>query len=355
MVVNTDVTEHRLFKASSCPLGGQDGSGRVSGEFPERVSGPVQYGASVRSLASTLYAYGCVSYDRCSKIMRGLMGVSISPGTVASMVAGLAEDVEPSLDSIRHGLTNGSSCHFDETVVDLGGGRAYVINASSSLLTYQTVSLTRSIEGLRSNGVVQDFRGTAIHDCYSGYWGLFESHAVCCVHIIRELKGIMDLEPEHSWPRLFLIFLRDMKKARDNALEGGQNALPAGVLEEFDQRYDRIMNLAGRECPETIQVSARKSCKNVGKERALVSRLARRKAAVCMFAHDFSVDFDNNQAERDQRYVKTKNKVSGTFRTEKGARDYVAVMSYVSTSLKHGMSASEAIERAIRKDPPIFT
>jgi transposase len=83
-----------------------------------------------------------------------------------------------------------------------------------------------------------------------------------------------------------------------------------------------------------------------GKERALIERLRKLKDAVCLFVHDFAVPFDNNQAERDIRNVKTKNKVSGSFRTEDGLQDYLDIMSYLGTAKKHGVSVFEALTAA---------
>ena len=83
-----------------------------------------------------------------------------------------------------------------------------------------------------------------------------------------------------------------------------------------------------------------------GKERSLIERLMALKASVCLFIRDFDVPFDNNQAERDVRNVKTKTKVSGCFRTESGAQDYLDIMSYISTGRKHGISAYEALTAA---------
>ena len=70
------------------------------------------------------------------------------------------------------------------------------------------------------------------------------------------------------------------------------------------------------------------------------------KASVCLFIRNFAVPFDNKQAERDVRNVKTKTKVSGCFRTESGAQDYLDIMSYISTGRKHGVSAYEALTAA---------
>ncbi len=74
-----------------------------------------------------------------------------------------------------------------------------------------------------------------------------------------------------------------------------------------------------------------------------MERLRTYKDAVCRFLHDFDVPFDNNQAERDFRNVKTKMKVSGCFRSSKCAQDYLDIMSYLSTAMKHDVGMFDAM------------
>ena len=83
------------------------------------------------------------------------------------------------------------------------------------------------------------------------------------------------------------------------------------------------------------------------KTRNLLERLRDREADVLRFAHDLTVPFTNNQAERDLRPTKTQMKISGTFRSEASAKAWPRIRGYVSTARKHGLTAFDAILTAV--------
>ena len=83
----------------------------------------------------------------------------------------------------------------------------------------------------------------------------------------------------------------------------------------------------------------------------LGKRLLEYKDQHLLFLSDFRVPFDNNQAERDIRPVKTKLKVSGGFRSQGGAAAYARTRSFISTLRKRGKNIFQGLRSVFNGDP----
>ncbi len=70
--------------------------------------------------------------------------------------------------------------------------------------------------------------------------------------------------------------------------------------------------------------------------------------------HNPHVPFTNNDAERDLRMVKCKQKVSGGFRTSVGAEYFARIRGFISTARKQQWDILESILAAFTYSLPIL-
>ncbi|SMG50969.1 IS66 family transposase, partial [Dethiosulfovibrio salsuginis] len=68
---------------------------------------------------------------------------------------------------------------------------------------------------------------------------------------------------------------------------------------------------------------------------------------ILLYARDFAIPFDNNEAERNIRNFKAKLKISGCFRTSEGANDYAKIMSFLITAKKNSINIFEPMSMAL--------
>jgi transposase len=137
-----------------------------------------------------------------------------------------------------------------------------------------------------------------------------------------------------------------MKREVERAGEEGRKRLAEDNLKSLTESYDRLVDEGLRVQPPAGV--PQQVCKQA---RHLLLRMQRRKEAVLLFLTDFSVPFDNNQAERDLRMIKLQQQTSGCFRTQEGARRFCRIRSYLSTTRKQGRGALTALEGACRGKP----
>lgn len=343
-VINVDITEHQALKVE-CPLG----NGTLRGTFPDNVRGPIQYGEELQALVVSLNTVGAVSVNRIHEILGNVFNIPLSTGVIYNIIHRCAENVTETVSHIADHVKDSSLAHFDETGTRVDGKLWWVHNASNACYTHLEISPKRGSKGMDEIGILPEFHGIAVHDCWAPYWNYPDLiHAICNAHITRELIGILQNHPYQSWASDFKSLLQEMKKARDKAVAKGLEALSSYYHRKFSRRYDTIIAKGLEMNPLQVQQQTKKRGRpSKGKIRALIERLQKLKDAVCLFAYDFSVPYTNNQAEQDIRIMKVKNKVTGGFRTEQGVRDYLKIMSYAGTAKKNKINVHDAIRQAV--------
>lgn len=167
---------------------------------------------------------------------------------------------------------------------------------------------------------------------------------------LRELTFVEE-EHEQEWAGEMKGLLLEIEESvREEAARGGGRHLPLERTQKFEARYQQLLE-AGLEANPSPERTGKRGRPKQSKGKNLVERLDKYQEAVLRFMHDFRVPFDNNQAERDLRMVKVRQKVSGCFRTEEGAGAFLRIRGYISTVRKQGEDVLAALEGVFIGDP----
>jgi len=347
--VKVRVVEHQV-KTKCCPGCGAE----TSGVFPDGVKAPAQYGPGITTAAVYLNQGQLLPLERTSEVLADLFGCPISEGTVESAVAACHVQLAPVEAAIKHGIIAAKVAHFDETGANLSGKLTWLHVASTRCLTFYAAHAKRGRDAMDAIGVLPPFRGRAIHDSLVSYWQYGAcTHGLCNGHHLRELTFVAE-ELGQPWAQDLKELLGEIKRAGDAAGEQGMSALPAEVTAAFGARYATAL-AKGRKANPPPQPTGRRGRPKLGKAGSLVERLREHRGATLAFMEDFAVPFDNNQAERDLRMVKVREKISGCFRTTTGAERFCRIRGYISTLRKQRMPILSALGQAIIGYPPMPT
>jgi transposase len=297
--------------------------------FPEFVNAPVQYGNGVKSFAVLLNVVYKIPLKKIRMLFSDLYKYPINEATIISASEICYQNLETTEKNIAQQILNSPTVHFDETGFRVNGKNNWLHAVTTSMFTYLFVHLNRGKKALESaKSLIGQFTGWAVHDCWSSYFNFSNvKHAICGAHLLRELQGL--LENGSRWAKEFQAFLLEIYQFRKEK--------PNKTLPEWTIRYDKICEIANQEEPPPIITGKRGKYKRT-KGRNLLERLKNYKDAVLAFSIYDQVPFTNNQAERDIRPTKLKQKVSGCFRTFHGAEIYARIEGYVSTLRKNGFN-----------------
>jgi transposase len=270
--------------------------------------------------------YQLVPLERTAEIMADLYHQEVSEGAVVAAVKEVARQVAPVNEQIKeHLIQTEEAVHFDESGMRQAGLK-WLHSASTALVTFFAIQAKRGQEAMEAIGILPKRTGWCIHDYWKPYLTYLQAHhGLCNAHLLRELTFLVE-NYQQVWAEAMFKLLKEIHKTVEDAKALGQTALAPEQLTDFQKCYDQIVaeGLLANPAPERTQEQARKRGRvKQSLPKNLLDRLRDHSNMVLAFMYDFKVPFDNNQAERDIRMAKLKEKFPDVFEVRTAQRIFV--------------------------------
>jgi len=353
--VQVEVTEHRI-EVKRCRR-----CGRVSrGSHPQAVSRPVQYGPALKALCVYLTQYQFLPYGRCAEFLRDVFGHRISEGALCTFNRECHRQLEAPEQVVLEGLKSAPVACFDETGMRCEKALHWNHVCATDKLTHYHLHPNRGEKAMRDHGILPCFGGQAVHDHWKAYYRFdtVAGHGLCNAHHLRELKHIHEQHGE-KWAKAMSGLLLAMQAAVTKAKAAGAAEVSSRRLKFFEGRYVDILGRGfayhARQRRKAKSGSEPDPPKRGRKKQLpgknLLDRLDKHPHEVLAFLYDFSIPFTNNQAERDIRMAKLKQKISGCFRSQAGGRYFARIRGYLSTARKQNQALLQSLYQAFIGSP----
>jgi len=312
-------------------------------KFPEEVTRPVQFWNKLKAFWMYLNNHWMISFDRIQQLFLEVFWLKISQTILSKINKIWFNKLENFEEKITKSLLKEEVIHADESWIRVNWELNWTHIVSTKDLTLLKLHKRRWREAMEDNGILPFFSQIIISDNYPSYKNKYNFQQwLCNAHHLRELNYVIQFE-EKKWATKFKKLILKSKKLKETSIKNKTFYLEKEVLEKISKEYLQILEDWKSEYSEVIKKAWKRWRPPKKKWHNLLLRLEKTINETLLFIYNFNVPFDNNQAERDLRMVKLKNKVSWCFRSFEWWKHFMRIRSYISTLRKQGKEIFSAI------------
>lgn len=299
-----DVTEYRADVYYNSKTGE-----RIHAPFPSGVINDVNYDGSVKAFLFLLNNECCVSIDKSQKFLSDLTNgkLKISRGMINSLSKEFAKKTINEQKELFNRIMESPVMHIDCTNARVNGKNAYVFVTATPDGEAQYFARTKKGHEGVTGTPAEDYSGIIVHDHEKTFYKYGSAHQECLAHVERYLKDSVENEKDKTWSAQMRSLLREMIHYR-NELDPEEECSEEKT-EEFEKKYLEILTTAKEEYEYEPPNDYYKEGFN------LYKRMHEYMENHLLFLHDKRVPTTNNEAERDLRSYKRKQKQAVSFRS----------------------------------------
>lgn len=297
--------------------------------LPGHLSAPIQYGDSVGAWVSYFSVYQFIPYRRMTVLFKDLFGLSISEGSIDNLLERMAKKALPFYHTIQKKIQQSEVVGSDETGASFGGKKGWLHTWQTIGLTFMVASLNRGYKTIEKYFPDGFPLSVYVSDCWAAQLKVVAFlHQVCIAHLLRELRNFEDALG-CKWSIAIKELLQDAVALKKQLTPQDYLQPPIAVI-QLEERLSELLNTTNHSSTHN-------------KVQAFIKRMVKNKDSILTFLRHAKVPPDNNGSEQAIRNVKVKTKVSGQFRSERGATRFAILRSVIDTTIKNTQNVFDAL------------
>jgi len=316
---------------------------RTKGAYPAGLEPARTFGPGVEALLGYLHERHHVGYERLVELCRDVFGLAISEGGIDNALGRLAERARPTYEALGAAVRASPVIGSDETGARVAGETAWQWVFQTPEASYHVIAPRRNA------GVIAAFLGDARPEAWvSDLWApqvavAADAHQLCLAHQIRDLTYAVEADGYAG--RLWAAELRHLLGRAVHLGRTRATLAPAS----FARRRLRIENAVDRLVfriflPETPAADAPNA-------RRLQARYREHRAGLFVFLDRPDVPPTNNASEQDLRPSVIHRKVTGGYRSQRGADASAILTSLFATARKRGENSLDTLRSLAGPSP----
>ena len=294
-----------LFVECRCGVCGKRWTPAANVVLAEVVAGKRNIGIGLMSLVAHLKTVCRMPVAQIRKLLNTLLGVKISAGEIVEILHAVAEIGANEYDELLKRVRGSPVAHGDETGWRENGVNGYIWSFSTPEVRYYTYRHSRGSVVVKEV-LGEEFAGTLVTDFYGAYNIYDGMKQRCWVHLLRDLKALVEKNPDMPAVSGWVKTVRDVYDRAKEAAKGTYTDNERGRLRQSFE--SELLALA-----EPYWKNA------TAPERVLAERMERFIGELFVFVQCSEVPSENNAAERAIRPAVVARKISGGTRSPRGS------------------------------------
>jgi transposase len=314
---------------------------RTKGTYPAGLEPSRTFSPGIEAMLGYFHERHHVGYERLVEVCREVFGLTISEGGIDRALRRLAERARPTYDAIGAQVRAGPVIGSDETSARVAGRNAWHWVFQTPDASYHVIVPRRNAD------VIAAFLGeTRPEGWVSDLWSPqitvdAETHQICLAHQIRNLTYAA--EADGYTGLVWAVELRHLFGRAINLQTIRETITPAS----FTLRRRRIENAVDRLVFRTFLPDQ----SDTANARRLQARYREHRSSLFVFFDHPDVPPTNNASEQDLRPSVIHRKVTGGYRSQRGADVSGILTSLLTTARKRGENLFQALRSVAGPSP----